>query len=63
MFLKHYINNDALNRYRIEKAKKLLEDPANKIFEVAYSVGIDDPAYFTHVFDKYTGKSPSEYRS
>ncbi|MEN6316816.1 MAG: response regulator [Clostridiaceae bacterium] len=54
---------DALNRYRIEKAKKLLENPANKIFEVAYSVGIDDPAYFTHVFGKYTGKSPSEYRS
>ena len=53
---------DALNRYRIEKAKKLLENPANKISEVGYSVGIDDPAYFTHVFSKYTGKSPSEYR-
>jgi two-component system response regulator YesN len=53
---------EALNRYRIEKAKKLLDNSTNKIFEVASSVGIEDPAYFTHVFTKYCGQSPSEYQ-
>lgn len=54
---------DALNKYRIEVAKKLLKNPANKIFEVACAVGIEDPAYFTHVFTRYTGMSPKEFKS
>lgn len=53
---------DAINKYRIDKAKKLLKDPANKVYEVAGAVGIEDPAYFTHVFTKYTGMSPKEYK-
>lgn len=53
---------DTLNKIRIEKAKQLLLDPRNKIFEVASEVGIDDPTYFTHVFVKYVGMSPKEYR-
>jgi two-component system, response regulator YesN len=53
---------DAINKYRIDNAKKLLKDPANKVFEVAGAVGIEDPAYFTHVFTKYTGMSPKEYK-
>lgn len=53
---------DILNKYRIENAKKLLKDPSNKIFEVGISVGIGDPAYFTHVFTKYAGVSPKEFR-
>lgn len=54
---------DSINKYRIEMAKKLLKDPANKIFEVAVSVGIEDATYFTHVFTKYVGMSPKEYKS
>ncbi len=54
---------DAINKYRIDHAKKLLKDPANKVFEVACAVGIEDPAYFTHVFTKYAGMSPKEYKS
>ncbi|MGI6084736.1 MAG: response regulator transcription factor [Acetivibrionales bacterium] len=53
---------DTLNKLRIEKAKQLLMNPKTKIFEVASEVGIDDPTYFTHVFVKYTGISPKEYR-
>jgi two-component system response regulator YesN len=53
---------DAINKYRIDHAKKLLKDPANKVFEVACAVGIEDPAYFTHVFTKYAGMSPKEYK-
>lgn len=53
---------DAINTHRIDYAKKLLKDPANKVFEVACAVGIEDPAYFTHVFTKYAGMSPKEYK-
>ena len=34
-----------------------------RVFDVAYAVGIDDPAYFTHVFVKYIGMSPKEYKA
>ncbi|QGQ93935.1 response regulator [Paenibacillus psychroresistens] len=54
---------DTLNKYKIEIAKKLLKDPSKKIFEVAADVGIGDPAYFTHVFIKYTGISPKEFKA
>lgn len=53
---------DALNKYRIDIAKKLLKDSSNKVFEVASAVGIEDPAYFTHVFTKYIGMSPKEFK-
>lgn len=53
---------DAINKYRIDHAKKLLKDPSNKVFEVACAVGIEDPAYFTHVFTKYAGMSPKEFK-
>ncbi|KGE17094.1 response regulator [Paenibacillus wynnii] len=53
---------DVINKYRIEMAKKLLRNPTSKVFEVAEAVGIETPAYFTHVFSKYTGMSPKEYK-
>jgi len=53
---------DAINKIRIEKAKELLKVNGKKVFEVALEVGIENPAYFTHVFKKYTGISPKEYR-
>jgi two-component system response regulator YesN len=53
----------ALNNRRIEVAKRMLRDSSRKIFEIAHTVGIDDPTYFTHIFVKYTGKSPSAYRN
>lgn len=53
---------DTINKYRIERAKKLLKDPGKKVFEVSIAVGIDSPAYFTHVFTKYTGISPKTYK-
>lgn len=51
-----------LNKFRINKAKELLKTGEHKIAEVASMVGIEDPAYFTNVFTKYTGKSPKNYR-
>jgi Response regulator containing CheY-like receiver domain and AraC-type DNA-binding domain len=53
---------DTINKYRIEIAKRLLKDPSKKVFEVSTAVGIDSPAYFTHVFTKYTGSSPKTFK-
>lgn len=53
----------ALNKRRIDVAKRLLRGSGQKIFEIAHAVGIDDPTYFTHIFAKYTGVSPSGYRN
>ncbi|MCP1109555.1 response regulator transcription factor [Ohessyouella blattaphilus] len=52
---------DAINIYRIEKAKLIMKEGGYKIYEVGKLVGFDDPSYFTHVFLKYEGKNPSDY--
>ena len=53
---------DYLNEVRIEKAKDFLKDVQYKIYEVADLTGITDAHYFSRLFRKYTGKTPSEYR-
>lgn len=52
-----------INRYRIEQAKKLLEDPLNKIFWISEQVGFMNQRYFSQVFKRITGQTPVEYRS
>ena len=47
---------------RIAQAKKLLALPHYKIYEIAELVGYKDCDYFTIVFKKRTGYTPSEYR-
>ena len=53
---------EVLNDYRIEVSKKLLRNPDAKIYEVSNAVGFEDAKYFTHVFAKYTGMSPRQYK-
>jgi two-component system response regulator YesN len=53
---------DYLNDVRIEKAKELLKDVKYKTYEVAEMVGISDPHYFSKLFKKYSGMTPSEYK-
>lgn len=52
-----------LRRYRLEVASKLLLDATGgrNITEIAYSVGFNDPKYFTRCFSKQYGVSPSAY--
>lgn len=47
---------------RIECAKNYLAQHKNSVGEVAYMVGIKDHAYFTYLFRKSTGMTPTEYR-
>jgi two-component system response regulator YesN len=51
-----------LTGVRIKKAKELLKTTSLKTFEIAYQVGYKDPHYFSAVFKKQTGLSPSEFR-
>jgi transcriptional regulator GlxA family with amidase domain len=47
---------------RIEAAKGYLSQHKNSVGEVAYLIGVKDHAYFTYLFRKATGMTPSEYR-
>lgn len=47
---------------RITNAKILLETKDYNITEVALLVGYDNALYFSRIFTKHTGMSPSEYR-
>lgn len=53
---------DFLNQFRVEQAKMFLSDMGMKTYEVAYKVGFRDEKYFSKVFKKITGLSPSEYK-
>lgn len=52
----------ALLDMRIDAAKAYLSEMKNSIGEVAYLVGIKDHAYFTYLFRKTTGMTPTEFR-
>ncbi|MGL5151642.1 MAG: response regulator transcription factor [Clostridium sp.] len=54
--------SELIIKIRINKAKDLLRNTQMKIYEIAYEIGIDDPAYFSQLFKKRTGLSPKEYK-
>lgn len=47
---------------RISNAETLLQDPSYNITEISQIVGYDNPLYFSRIFKKVKGLSPSEYR-
>lgn len=51
-------------KVRIEKAKELIQRSDDVlVFEMAEQLGFgNNPKYFSQVFKKYTGYSPSEYK-
>ena len=55
---KTYIDN-----LRIERAKRMLEDPSLMISEIAEAVGYDSSYSFARLFKKKTGMPPNEYRA
>jgi AraC-like DNA-binding protein len=51
---------DYLVRYRLREAYGLLKNPNNTITDVAFAVGFSDVSYFSRIFKKYFGVSPTE---
>ena len=47
---------------RIYNAEALLQNSQYNVTEIAYIVGYDNPLYFSRIFKKIKGLSPSEYR-
>jgi YesN/AraC family two-component response regulator len=51
-----------LNRIRIEKSKQLLLRQELRITDIVSMVGFEDPSYFTKVFKRIAGVSPTHFR-
>lgn len=56
----HITFNEYLNRYRINKAIELLKNSDYNITEISYMCGYSSAKYFSRVFKKYLGISPSD---
>lgn len=50
-----------LNMLRINKAKEIIETTPLKFSEIGYLVGLNNQYYFSKLFKKYTGMTPTQY--
>ena len=55
-------STEHLQLYLIDEAKNILLNPNKTISEVAYDLGFEYPPYFSRLFKKKEGISPTEYR-
>lgn len=51
-----------LTEYRMNKAKEMLRCTSKKSSEIAFDVGYKDPHYFSYLFKKTQGMTPTQYR-
>ena len=51
-----------LNRFRVDHACTLFETTTKSASEVAFASGFNDHSYFTKVFKKHQGITPTRYR-
>jgi AraC family transcriptional regulator len=51
-----------LTKQRVERAKELLKDPSQALFDIAQLCGFVDQSHFTRVFSKSEGYSPGRWR-
>jgi len=51
---------DYLNRFRIDQSLILLKEKNRSVKEVSYMVGYQDPNYFSRIFRRFLGMTPSE---
>lgn len=53
---------DYITQLRISQAEILLVNDRMAIKDISYAVGFSDPLYFSRVFKRLNGKTPSEFR-
>jgi transcriptional regulator GlxA family with amidase domain len=51
-----------VQRIRVERAKRRLEQSSDPIEEISWAVGYEDPASFRRLFKRLTGLTPGDYR-
>ena len=64
--MKEHVNMsyiDYVTKVRVEKAKQYLETSALSVKDVGTKVGYDNANYFTRVFKRMEGITPSQYKS
>jgi AraC-like DNA-binding protein len=55
--------SDMLRLYRLQRAVALMSDKSLSITEIAFACGFNDSSYFSKIFHKEYGKSPSDFRN
>jgi YesN/AraC family two-component response regulator len=65
LFRREYKQNlvDFINQSKIDLACQLLGEGKYRINEIAYKLGFENAFYFTRIFHRRTGLSPSEYQA
>ncbi len=54
---------DYLTHIRVREAKRLLKEQGHTVKEISFNVGYNDPNYFSRIFKKIEGKTPTEFLS
>jgi transcriptional regulator GlxA family with amidase domain len=54
--------NDYLLRLRVEKAQEQLSQTDHSVTDIALATGFSSGQYFSTVFTRYTGVSPTDFR-
>ena len=52
---------DYINALKVERAKEIMNRGSVRINEIALSLGYENVYYFSKVFRKITGVSPTDY--
>ena len=52
-----------VTQVRMERAAQLLQNTDEKTYRIAEQTGYADPNYFSYVFKRHFGLSPSKFRS
>ena len=55
--------SENIQKLKMKHAAQLLMDPDRSVSAVAEDLGYSDVGNFRHIFKKYYGMSPAEYRS
>ena len=64
LFKKEYNQNlvEFINETKMEWACTLIREDKYRMYEISYMLGFDNAYYFTKVFKRYTGLTPTEYQ-
>ena len=65
LFKRHTGKNisEYITQFRLERARRYLQQPEYKIGDVAELVGFSDQRYFSSMFKRQYGMTPNEYRN